>query len=671
MDIKLKTLEIENFKGIKKLAVNFGDITKISGQNAAGKTSIFDAFTWLLFNKNSADSEKFQVRPLDSEGKQIDNIEISVAATMEIDGRENIIKKTQKQNWVKKRGSEAPKLSGNVNEYEVNGYPKTEKDYKQFIADIIDSNLFKLITNPTHFSSLKWQEQREIIMKFVTEISDMELARSNSEYADLIFDIENAPSLDDIKAKYTKAMNGFNKKLDEIPVRIDELEKTKVDVDVAELELAKKEVERKIKELDSKSANNAVADLEQQLFELQFEINSIKQRENDKILKDRRELENAAYKLASDILLVNNEIANIDSNINYSQQNIARYKTEKEELGKQYLAKRAEEFTQKFFFDESLYQVSDSDTHCPTCGREYPQETIEVRKQDIKERRDRDYQLAKEKFDKAEKKFNDDKNEELKRISDLGFKAKDSITAEENKLEANEKILAELQSKHNSLSTEKEKIEKKSAEMPTEADLSNNAEYNTLMDKMTDLTTQIAKEQALRNDVSAMQEELKNLKADLDNINIEIAKANNNTAVDERIEELQEEQRQTAQKKANQERMLYILEQFIKEKMNRVSNIINNKFKLVNFKLFDIQINGGLKETCELTVGGVPFNSLNNGHRIVAGLDIINSLSELYEVSAPIFIDNAESVNDYNLPEMGTQLVLLSVSDDEKLKVGV
>ena len=98
MQIKLKSLHIENFKGIKLLDVAFGDKTKIKGQNAAGKTTIFDSFTWLLFNKNSAGDEKFNLRPLDSDGKPIHNVEIKVVATLEVDGKDVELTKIQKEN---------------------------------------------------------------------------------------------------------------------------------------------------------------------------------------------------------------------------------------------------------------------------------------------------------------------------------------------------------------------------------------------------------------------------------------------------------------------------------------------------------------------------------------------------------------------------------------------
>ena len=207
MKIKLKSLHLENFKGIKSLDVDFGDKTKIKGQNAAGKTTVFDAFTWLLFNKNSAGEEKFNVRPLDSDGKRIDNVEIKVVAVLEVDGKEVELSKVQKQKWVKKRGTDVTELQGNENLYEIDGYPKSEADYKSYISGLVNEDLFKMLTNPQYFSSMKWKDQRDILMKFVSDISDVELAQElnivdgedKHTYDSLIPELEKAPSTADIQ----------------------------------------------------------------------------------------------------------------------------------------------------------------------------------------------------------------------------------------------------------------------------------------------------------------------------------------------------------------------------------------------------------------------------------------------------------------------------------------
>lgn len=191
MRIKLKAMCLENFKGIRELDVKFSDQTEIMGANATGKTTVFDAFTWLLFNKNSAGEEKFNVRPLDKDGNRIDNIEIKVVAVLDVDDKKVELSKVQKQNWVKKRGTDTVTFQGNVNSFEIDGYPKSEADFKAYVSGLAQSeDMFKMLTNPQYFSSLKWKEQRDILMKLVADISDVELAKTDAKYAPLLDELE-------------------------------------------------------------------------------------------------------------------------------------------------------------------------------------------------------------------------------------------------------------------------------------------------------------------------------------------------------------------------------------------------------------------------------------------------------------------------------------------------
>lgn len=290
MKLKIRSLHMENFKGIKSLDVNFSNKTSIKGQNAAGKTTIFDAFTWLLFNKNSAGEEKFNVRPLDKDGNRIDNVEIKVVGVIDVDGKEVELSKVQKQNWVKKRGTDTVALQGNVNSFEIDGYPKSEADFKEYISSLAQSeDMFKMLANPQYFSSMKWKEQRDILMRLVTDVSDVELAQTDAKYAQLLGELEKAPSTDDIRAKFQKALTEWKKKQSEIPVRIDEAEKSKVDVDVAEQELAKVDLVRRIAECDKKmeNAGSTLGDLRSKEMQLQFDMSGIMQVMNDELSAKR------------------------------------------------------------------------------------------------------------------------------------------------------------------------------------------------------------------------------------------------------------------------------------------------------------------------------------------------------------------------------------------------
>ncbi len=673
MQIILKSLHIENFKGIKSLDVNFSNKTSIKGQNAAGKTTIFDAFTWLLFNKNSAGEEKFNVRPLDKDGNRIDNVEIKVVGVLDVDGKEVMLSKVQKQNWVKKRGTDTVTLQGNPNSYEIDGYPKSEADFKVYVSELAQSeDMFKLLTNPQYFSSLKWKEQRDILMKLTTEVSDVELAQTDSQYAPLLSELEKAPSTDDIRAKFSKALTEWKKKQAELPIRIDEAEKSKVDVDVAEQELLKTDLERQIKEIElqMRSSSKVIDDLEQQKFELQFEINDCKRKANESLVKERRSLDDRKDEATIKFNDLHKQIAKLESEIVEKKKRIPALESEKAELGKQYMSEKEKAFDEiPYLFDESKWKFDESTTVCSLCGQKLPADKIEQLKTDFEEKKEKAKEDAAERLKTIRESFNNHKVTELKRIDSLGTDKKSEIETMKSDIEDAEKKLPELREQETEQIKIKNECIKKLSELPEEADLSTNEDYKALMKKDTDLQSQIDSVRVNSTDTSELESKKLELEAALEDAKTIIAQAAKNVEIDERIAELQAEQKEIGQKVADQEQMLYLLESFIRYKLDKVSESINSHFKTVNFKLFEMQLNGGMKDCCECTVNGVPYSTLNSGHRIVAGLDIIRSLSELYGVSVPIFVDNAESLNEFNVPDMDAQLILLSVSEDKQLKV--
>ena len=674
MKIKLKSLHIENFKGIKLLDVAFGDKTKIKGQNAAGKTTIFDSFTWLLFNKNSAGDEKFNLRPLDSDGKPIHNVEIKVVATLGVDGKDVELAKVQKEKWVKKRGSDTSELQGNVNSFEIDGYPKSEKDYKEYISSLVNEDLFKMLTNPQYFSNMKWKDQRDILMKFVSDVSDVELAQSNTEFADLIPELEKAPSTDDIQKKFSKALSEWKKKQAEIPVRIDELSKSLVQIDVAEQELAKNDLERRIAEIDEKIADSgkAVDGLCGESMQLQFDINGMYTEANDKLIHERREFEDAIYEAQRAFNDAHNTVSDAQKQIDVNTRQIELEEQRKPEINKRWTENLSQAFDETpYLFDESKWVFDENSTICSLCGQKLPEDKIASIKEEFEQKKATAKADAEKKLADAREKFNSDRQA-----------VKDSLTLEANAIKL---TIQELNDKNASLQKEievaqkaetdamalKNQLEKQLSELPEKPDMSQNEEYQQKKARYDELEKQIANLKDSTSAADAFKEERKALVAELDSVKAEIAKASKNIEIEERIGELEEEQKEVGQRVADMEKMLYLLESFIRAKMMKISDSINQHFKTVNFKLFETLLNGGVKECCELTVNGVPYSTLNSGHRIIAGLDIIQSLSELYGVTASIFIDNAESLNEFNVPDMAAQMILLSVSDDSELKVEV
>lgn len=663
--IKLLSMHIQNFKGCKDRKIEFGDKTRIFGANATGKTTVFDSFTWLLFGKDSLGSTDFDVRPLDADGKMINSIEISVEAKISVDSDEYELKKVQKQKWVKKHGTDTRVFQGNVNEFEINGYPKSQKDFKDFISGIIDEDVFNMITNLNAFNALAWKKQREILMKFVGSFSDVEIAEGLDEkYAKLIPELRIA-STEDILKKYTKAKTALNKDMVEIPARIDEISKQLVIADVGALEVEKTAKEVALQKVEDEISGGAgkleeINKKREEILNLKFHISEIQNEENQKLFDKSKIVRDNLNARDRELSNVKREIGNLSDEIKAVHNMYEAQEREKDKLLVEWRSEKAKTFPEFV----PLNPLPENATVCPTCGRELAEDV----KKKILDDYESSVELHQNKYSEDKAKFEEARAKKLEQIEKDGKE----VAASRDKLKANE---AELHKKMDELNIQLADTQKKydiaKAELdkfPTKADISENTEYLATIEKISVLEKEIEVMSAESTGKTELEAKKAVLKDEIAEIAGKIVAADN-SKVKERIAELEAEQKEVGQKIAEQEQMIDLVEDFIRAKMNMISKKINEMFKIVSFKLFDVQINGGIKETCECTVNGVPLSSLNNGHRIVAGLDIIHSLSNLYEVICPIFVDNAESINDFNVPKMDAQMVYLMVTDDKELKV--
>lgn len=636
MNLKLKQICIENFKGIKDLAVDFQDKTVISGKNATGKTTIIDGFMWLLFGKDSQGRADFSIRPNDQSGAVIDNVVIKVTAVLDVDGKKVVITKTQEQNWVKKRGSEVSQLQGNVNRYEMNEIPKTEKDYKAFINELISEELFKLITIPQAFTALKWKDQRTILMKLVSEVTDQDVIATDetfSSLADMLQDV----SVDDLTAKAKKALKELNRKQDELPARMDEASKGLVQVDFSEYEARKRDLEDQIRNLedqegDASKVGEAMERIQSGIVQKQSRQGELRRRANEELAAQKRAIQKRMDEAEVKFADAFRKQGNVEREIQYNQDMLDSSRALREVLLKKYK-------------ETQMMKMDPDACRCPMCGQALPGDQRKVK---ISE-------------------FSEKKQKSLEDILNDGKKTAAKITTLEEGIRKLEDQISACKAEKIKQNGLKAAAIRELEELPQEADLSGNQEYQTVSTEIRQLAEQ-AREMGTGAEKQIRQKKA-GLITELDQVRAILAGQGNNQRIQERIAELQQEQRATSQKIADQEKGLFLLEKFTKAKMNLFSTRINARFQLVNFRLFESQLNGGYKETCECMVGGVPFSSLNDGHKVVAGLDIISALQDIYGVTAPIFIDNAESINDFNIPDMRGQLILLKVTDDNELKV--
>lgn len=669
MKATLKSLHLENFKGTKDKTYEFGKTTRVSGMNRLGKTTIATAWFWLLADKNYELVSNPNIRPDD-----VEECVPMVTAVLDVDGKEITIAKMQKRKVGKPDANGISKVTL-TNTYEINSVPKTERDFKDDLEELgLSFDNFLVCSHPDVFTGQKQADMRKVLFKMASAKTDAEIAAMSEDTADV------AKLLESYKFEEIEAMNNASKKkaveqLDAIPNQIIGLEKAKVDVDVAEQELAKADLERKIAEVDQKiaSAGNAVENLRQEEMQLQFDMSIITQDMSRELSAKRRELENSLENYDPVVENIRKNISKTEGQIADNTQAIADVDVERKKLGEQYNAEKAKAFDEKpYLFDESKWVFDESTTVCSLCGQTLPVEKIEQLKADFESRKEKARADATKRLVDAKNDFVATTNSNFEEIKVKGF-AKKNLIEELTKNNADlQAILDDLKEQEKVAAARKEELSKQLAEIPEEADFTQNEEYVKLNARHNEVLAEIERLQVADDAAlaAALEAEKTDLKSRLEEVNKIIAQAANNIRIDEQIADMQNRQREYEQAKADAEKILHQLKEVSKRKNELLVEEINQHFGIVSWKLFDYQKNGEYKEVCVPMVDGKEFGvTTNTGREIQAKLDICNSFQKFFDMYVPIFLDGAESLNDEYIPAVDTQLILLTVTEDKQLKV--
>lgn len=667
MKVKLKSLHLEKFKGAKDKTYQFGDTTRISGMNRLGKTTIATAWFWLLSDKNYELNSNPNIRPDD-----VEECIPTVTAVLDIDGKEVTIAKMQKRKVGKPDAKGVSKITL-TNTYAINEVPKTERDFKAYLEDLgLSFDNFLVCSHPNVFTEQKTADMRKVLFKMANEKTDCDIAAMSDETADV------AKLLADYKFEEIEAMQKASKKkameqVDSVPNQIVGLEKAKVDIDVAEFELAKNDLERRIAEIDAKieDSGKAVDGLCGESMQLQFDINGLYTEANDKLIRERRELENTRDEAQREFNDAHNAISDSQKQIERNKSAIEAAEKKRSELGAEYNAEKAKVFDETpYLFHEEEWQFDENSTICKSCGQVLPADRIEQIKADFEARKETAKLNLEKELKCARDNFNFVKEQNIGTIKEKGFEQKNII---EDLTAKNEQLQAEIESNRKAETdalARKNQIEKQLSELPEKPDMSQNEEYQQKKARYDELEKQIARLKDSTSAADAFKEERKALVAELDSVKEKIAQQANNVRIDEQISELQEKQRDYEQGKADAEKILYQLSLVSKKKNELLVEEINNHFGIVKWLLFDYQKNGEYKEVCIPTIDGKRFgDSTNTGREIEAKLDICNSFQKFFGMQVPIFLDGAESINDEYLPKVDTQLILLTVTKDKELIV--
>lgn len=633
-------MTIVDFANIEDKTFNFNLKTStVFGNNGTGKTTTANSFTWLLFGKNTEGKMIKNIVPIDEQGKEQVEKAPTVTAELEVDGE--ALKLERRSNPVKKKneyGIEEYTLK-RESAFLVNDIPYKKKDYEAYIKQIIDEDIFKLITNPNEFPRLHWKDKRELLFSISGTVDNQEIIKSDNELESLS-EFEDIKAIEDEKKRVHQLIGEGKESLKNIPIQINTLNNQIKDIPTSDVSDDIKKLEAEIEELRDKKYKlvngSAPSESERELERKKFELEKL-------IRKSEMESENKFSGLESEIKMIDSDISNIESRLKDAQLNIKKLTEQISE------ARESWKVTKQKFNEESEkeLELSDSDI-CKCCGQKLPEDKIE------------------EHNASALSRFNKEKSERLEELqSKLNRLAKDGKQLSESLITSNE-IAEKYESQINQLSKDKMIKENYIERLKNEPQSDDNAEMiNTIREDIKQL------ESAQNGDTVDNSEEVKAIEEDIrektdkknDLINIESQKFMRKS-IEDNIKELKESEA-TARKNIEElQYQKYLLDKFTVARVNLITNKVNDMFDIARFKMFKEKTDGELEETCLITVDGVSYDEgLNNAMRINVGLDIIETISKYYNSFAPIFIDNAESVT--NVHDTTSQQIKLVVKEDE------
>lgn len=638
MKIKLISLSVENFMCYASRTFDFCDITKIIAKNGIGKSTIATAYLWCLFNCDYELKDNPVVRR-EVDGVSVDDMDVSVELTLDVDGKEITMKKVQKRTYSKDGSSYK-----DDNKYFVNDVPKTLKDFNAYLD--IDMSAFKMCSNINAFLNQKPAEMREYLFSLVENVTDIDIASQKAELAELV------PLLEKYTTEELSAMNKATKAkiTKDLPIldgQIKEKERDiqiKSDIDVSDLELLKNSLKEQIADCIAKQTDNdkllaeynkASADI----LDLKFKQGDLSRKANEDNIKARRGLESQISNLNYVIDDAKKSIDNAEKVVEFDKDKIAEYQKALEDSRAKWKAEK-----ERVFDENSLI--------CPYCKQEYPEEKKEELRADFKTH----------------------KEAELNRITGKGNTAKNMLDEVKGLLVEAEQELTDRKQRLEKRLVDLADLEKQLSELPQEIDVTVTEEYKALEQKIAE------KEQAMHkaNDISSVKVELKAQENDLRQQLSECERkiAESNTEKDEqRLEELRAERRTQEQNKTNAEKILDLLDELDKAKNETLSDSINSHFSLVKWKLFELNKSGGYKSVCIPTVNGksILTTMSNKGNRILGRVDICNSIQKISGMSVSIILDDSESLDSTNQKKVAdmvdSQLIMLIVNDSEKLEI--
>lgn len=647
MRMTIDEISFKHFKGFEDFTLTLnGNNAAVSGRNGAGKTSLADGFQWLLFGKNSRGG-KLNPKPLDSLNSEKLGLNPTVEAQLIIDGKPITLTRIQEEKWATKRGELEAVRSSDTTKYFVDGVPTKEREWKEFLESLGGESLLQMLSNSSFFMTLNWTNRREMLMA-LSGVTDETIIESNSDLKELQT-ILGEKSIEDLKKILKARKKDIVSEIEGLPARIQENTDTIARIqerigDVIALEAELVHYNQQLSEAQTNLAmiksGDATLVFQQELADLRLKLTE----EKSKFLSTghlaTKTLQDDVRTTEESLRKATNELENAKYKITFLERAIA----DKKEFKKRLVAE---------YHEIDAMRLDEHAKDCPMCKQELPHDQLEKliedfnieksNKLEANKRQGADRKVLKEDFQRD--------SEQLQDLTEASFAKALEVEKLTENLEALNKDLASEKSQQGAFEdTEAYKNITKQAAVINEKITSVKSDSSSKIVESEQAVNELISKVA---DVQAKLQEQKTVDGLLDRIN-----------------ELKEKDGALKRQNAGVERQLWLIDEFTRIKVSSIEKSINEKFDFVQWKLFDVQKNGGIVEMCEATYNGVEYNSgLNNGARINSDLDIVNTLSKHFNLYLPVFIDNAESVNELNM--IDSQMIELQVTEDETLKVEV
>lgn len=653
-DIRLLSITITNFKGSRTTRTfDFHGLdASCFADNECGKTRLVDSVLWLLFGRDSLNQADFEIKDRKPGGDQWHATPHEVEAVFSVDGSESSFKKIFSEKWTKKRGSATAEFTGHTVDHFFDGVPVKQGEFNAAVSALVgfsgDNTKFKLLTNPRFFSeSMKWQERRALLLEICGDVTDAQVIEANPNLAELPA-ILGKRSIDDHRKVLAGRKREINQTLENIPARIDEQNRSIVPApedphltktNIEHFEQVRAGHEKKRAELQAKletlSSSGQIAEKTKELRDVEGKIITL-ETEAHRVLSAAQQARRNAIQSAKDALRpFENKRTDLQFSLDRKRREKTTFETEAERLRNDWKNLKRQEFTAAGV--------------CPTCGQDIPKEQIE----------------------KATAEFNRRKAEKMEGLNASGMRTK-------QELESIEKAIAEIVSslEQNTRDLEAAVEAVRQAQVIPEPVITLPSEHSTLSDQKKWIAEQIEsikrsgapEADGIRAEIETENQAIADATGKIQIQRGELLRIEGNAKCRARIQELKNQERELAGEFEKVERELFLCEEFVRAKTGMLETSVNSRFEHVGFKLFEPQVNGGISETCEITVDGVPYSSANNASRINAGIEVCNVLSDHYGVRLPMFVDNAEAVSRL-LPSRGQQIRLYVSQPDKDLRI--